>query len=107
MSPAKKKTAVKKEVAGKTAAKQGVAKKTASKQAPADKATPETPAKKPTGKSKTGSKAKTGSVSAEQRWMMIAEAAYLKAEKRGFVSGHELEDWTAAEIEIDRLLAGK
>lgn len=31
---------------------------------------------------------------------MIAEAAYYRAEKRGFASGFELEDWLAAEREI-------
>lgn len=31
---------------------------------------------------------------------MIAEAAYFRAEKRGFAPGHELEDWLAAEAEI-------
>jgi hypothetical protein len=31
---------------------------------------------------------------------MIAERAYYRAEKRGFVPGHELEDWLAAEREI-------
>jgi hypothetical protein len=30
----------------------------------------------------------------------IAEAAYYKAEKRGFTPGHELSDWLEAEIEI-------
>jgi hypothetical protein len=35
---------------------------------------------------------------------MIAEAAYYHAEHRGFESGHELEDWLAAEEEIDGLL---
>jgi len=30
----------------------------------------------------------------------IAERAYFKAEQRGFVPGHELEDWLAAEREI-------
>ena len=29
----------------------------------------------------------------------ISELAYLKAEKRGFVPGHELEDWLEAESE--------
>jgi hypothetical protein len=45
-------------------------------------------------------------VTAEERWKMIATAAYLKAEKRGFASGHELDDWTEAENEIDKLLFG-
>jgi hypothetical protein len=31
---------------------------------------------------------------------MIAEAAYLKAEKRGFAAGCEMEDWVEAEKEI-------
>ena len=35
---------------------------------------------------------------------MIAEAAYLRAERRGFAPGYETEDWLAAEIETDALL---
>jgi hypothetical protein len=31
---------------------------------------------------------------------MIAEAAYYRAERRGFAPGFELEDWLAAEREI-------
>jgi hypothetical protein len=38
---------------------------------------------------------------------MIAVAAYLKAEQRGFAPGHEVEDWTAAEKEIDTLLSSR
>jgi hypothetical protein len=34
---------------------------------------------------------------------LIAERAYFRAEKRGFVPGHELEDWLAAEREIAML----
>lgn len=36
-----------------------------------------------------------------QRAMLIAEAAYYRAEKRGFMPGHETEDWLAAEAEVD------
>lgn len=32
----------------------------------------------------------------------VALAAYFIAEKRGFEPGHELEDWLAAELEIDK-----
>jgi len=32
--------------------------------------------------------------------LMIAEAAYYKAEKQGFEPGHELENWIEAEKEI-------
>lgn len=35
---------------------------------------------------------------------MVAEAAYYRAERRGFSPGAELEDWLEAEAEIDRLL---
>jgi hypothetical protein len=35
---------------------------------------------------------------------MIAEKAYLRAERRGFAPGHETEDWLAAEAEVDVLL---
>jgi Protein of unknown function (DUF2934) len=44
-------------------------------------------------------------VSDELRRAMIAEAAYLRAEQRGFVSGYELEDWLLAEREVDALLS--
>jgi hypothetical protein len=40
----------------------------------------------------------------EQRAALIAEAAYYRAEKRGFAPGHETEDWLAAEAEVDALL---
>ena len=43
-------------------------------------------------------------VSADDRRAMIAEAAYLRSERRGFAPGHETEDWLAAEIEVDALL---
>ena len=43
-------------------------------------------------------------VSADDRRAMIAEAAYLRAERRGFTPGHEAEDWLAAEVEVDALL---
>ena len=37
----------------------------------------------------------------------IAKAAYFHAERRGFAPGHELEDWLAAENEVDQRLAGE
>lgn len=40
----------------------------------------------------------------EDRHRLIAEAAYFRAEQRGFVPGCELEDWLAAELEVDALL---
>ena len=44
-------------------------------------------------------------VTAEQRQRMIAEAAYFRAQRRGFEGGKSTEDWLAAEAEIDRALA--
>jgi hypothetical protein len=41
---------------------------------------------------------------ADQLRTMVRDAAYFLAEKRGFVSGHELEDWLKAELEILRNL---
>jgi hypothetical protein len=35
---------------------------------------------------------------------MIADAAYFRAQTRGFVPGHELEDWFAAEQSINAKL---
>jgi len=36
----------------------------------------------------------------EARYRWIAHAAYLRAEKRGFTPGQEVEDWLAAESEF-------
>jgi hypothetical protein len=33
---------------------------------------------------------------------MIAKAAYFRAQQRNFEPGHELQDWLAAESEVDR-----
>jgi Protein of unknown function (DUF2934) len=43
-------------------------------------------------------------VTPEARRALIAENAYLRAERRGFEPGHETEDWLAAEAEVDALL---
>ena len=38
-----------------------------------------------------------------KRIRLIAEAAYYRAEARGFIAGHEVEDWLAAEAEVNHL----
>jgi len=43
-------------------------------------------------------------VDLEQRAALIAEAAFYRAETRGFTPGHEVEDWLAAESEVDAKL---
>jgi hypothetical protein len=45
-------------------------------------------------------------VSAAQRERMIAEAAYFKAERRGFQGGDPAQDWIEAEAEVDARLIG-
>ena len=47
---------------------------------------------------------KRNPVSGEDRYRMIGEAAYYRAEQRGFIGGDPLQDWLAAEAEIDRQL---
>ena len=109
MSPASKKKSTKKKTANtklskKKAAKKKAAAKKASNKAPAKKAV----VKKIVTKKKPGTKAtRPGKqkVTAEERLKMIAVAAYLKAEKRGFAAGYELDDWNEAEKEIDASLS--
>jgi hypothetical protein len=43
----------------------------------------------------------------EDRRVSIAGAAYRIAARRGFAPGHEVEDWLAAENEVDQRLAGE
>ena len=43
-------------------------------------------------------------VSAAERRSMIELAAYLRAERRNFEAGHEVEDWAAAEAEVNARL---
>ncbi|MGA7950798.1 MAG: DUF2934 domain-containing protein [Thiobacillaceae bacterium] len=44
-------------------------------------------------------------VSPEDRQRMIEEAAYYRYVQRGFANGHDLEDWLAAEAELDEMNA--
>jgi hypothetical protein len=55
-------------------------------------------------KSATNSVTKKTAVSAEERYHMIATAAYFRAEHRGFVGGYEMQDWIASEAQIDASL---
>lgn len=43
---------------------------------------------------------------AEKREALIRIAAYSFYERRGYVSGYELEDWLRAEMEVDRQSGG-
>jgi hypothetical protein len=61
-------------------------------------------------KSKQGnSEVRPGSRSAlstQERQMLVARAAYFRAEKRGFAPGSELQYWVEAEAEVLRLIGG-
>ena len=44
----------------------------------------------------------TQGIDADKLRGMIAERAYFKAEKRGFATGHEIDDWLEAEQELNK-----
>ena len=96
----------KKKVVAKKAAKKKAAKKKVVRKKAAS--TRKTAAKTAETKKVTRSVQDTSSIdiTPEERWKMIAVAAYHKAEKRGFAPGNELQDWNEAENEIDKLLSG-
>lgn len=112
MTPANKKKTVKKATKKKAVTKKkATAKKVTTKKAVKKKAASprkaatKKAASKPARSSKPAKSAQLN-ITLEERWKMIAVAAYHKAEKRGFVAGHELDDWTEAEKEISKLLNG-
>jgi Protein of unknown function (DUF2934) len=74
--------------------------------AKAPPAKPRAPRAKKAAPSKGASVTATIEISEDIRRGMIAQAAYLRAERRGFSGGHdkEREDWLAAEAEVDALL---
>jgi len=78
------------------------AKPVAASAAPAPAAAKTSPTPTPTAPRR---RAKPAPVSLETRRAMIAESAYLRSERRGFVPGYEEQDWLAAEKEIDALLS--
>lgn len=41
------------------------------------------------------------------REQMIAEAAYFRAEQRGFEPGNEMSDWLEAESDVERVLGDR
>jgi hypothetical protein len=43
--------------------------------------------------------------SASERHALIRTAAYLRAERRNFAAGYEVEDWLAAEAEVNARLS--
>jgi hypothetical protein len=72
----------------------------AEKAAPRRRSAPETPAP-------AAGPSTRITVSEDARRAMIAQAAYLRAERRGLAPGSEEEDWLAAEAEVDALLKAR
>lgn len=105
-STTKKKTAAKasgvKAGVGPGAVSAGTAKKSAAK-----KKTAAAKAKPRKNASASVSKSAPRRITPEERWRLIAENAYLRAEARGFLGGKEVEDWLAAEAEIDGRLSSE
>ncbi len=89
--------------APKTAAEK---KPAAAKAAPVKKtATKPAAAKKPAAKKPAAAKAvKSKKIGGEERYRMVEVAAYFLAERNGF-KGSPVEYWTAAEIQISKLLS--
>lgn len=85
--------------------KKPAAKKAAAASKSQDPVVKKTAAKKANPRKKTAvaSGKATRPFTPEERWRMIAEAAYLIAEKRGFIGGDPAEDWYAAEAQINAL----
>lgn len=54
---------------------------------------------------KTSKRSRTSPITPDDRRRMISELAYLRAEQRGFQGGDAVEDWLAAEAEVDRMLS--
>ena len=95
----KKPVRPKKTVAAKTVKKATAAKKPAAAKKAAAAKKP-VAAKKPAAAKKPVGLA----VSSEERSHLIAVAAYLRAESRGFTHGDEVSDWLLAEQEVDARL---
>ncbi len=55
------------------------------------------------GNTRTAQPTPRSAVGPEQRWKMISESAYLRAERNGF-AGDPVEYWLAAEAEVDALI---
>ena len=96
----------KKKATTKKAAKKKTVKKAAVKKAAVKKKSVKKAAVKKKAAAKKTSKTAGLNITAEERWKMIAVAAYHREEKRNFAPGNEIGDWAEAEKEIEKLLNG-
>jgi hypothetical protein len=105
MTPSSKKKTTTKKASSEKATKKKVIKKKAAK---AKKASTKKVAKKVAKKTTKSSRTDASllKITPEERWKMIAVAAYHRAEKRVFASGGDMQDWDEAEKEVDKLIYG-
>ena len=94
---------VKKKSASKKKAAKKVAKKSTVKKAVTKKAVTK---KKTASKKKAAAKASTKAkvITNQERYNMVAEAAYLLSEKQGFEPGRDMDNWLIAELQIEALM---
>lgn len=90
--------------APKTAAKKPAAAKAVPAKKTATAAAKPAATKKPAAKKAAAKPAKSRKIGGEERYRMIEVAAYFLAERNGF-KGNPVEYWTAAEIQISKLLS--
>lgn len=77
------------------------------KPAAAKKTTTKTIARKATTRKASSKKALAEAINYQQRYKMIAEAAYHIAEKQDFMPQNELEHWLQAENQIDSWISSE
>ncbi len=113
---ATKKTAVEKAAAPATAAKPAsspasgrtpAAARPAATTRPMPNAAPRSPQSSLPLEERSGATRASGAVAPQERYKMIEEAAYYKAEKRNFDPAFNAQNWAEAEREIDAMLAAR
>ncbi len=106
MADTSKKTTAKKKTAAAKPAPVAAAKAAPAKTAPYEVKAAPAPAAVKSAATLTPAKPSTKTISQDDRDVMIREAAYYLAEKRGF-QGDPHDDWVEAEKQVDAQLAGK
>lgn len=75
---------------------------------PAKPAAPKAATPKPAAKApeprKSADEKPSPPISAQELQRLVAEAAYYRAQRRGFAPGYELQDWIEAEAEVNKLM---
>ncbi|MBE0620137.1 MAG: DUF2934 domain-containing protein [Burkholderiales bacterium] len=78
--------------------------KAGAKAAVASKPATRAPAVRAKAKKGTAEAQPSPALNAQERQRLIEQAAYFRAERRGFAPGFEMQDWIEAEAEVLRLI---